>query len=157
MNLKKNITMKHLKLIAYITMLIDHIGAVLIEPKIFNYDMFKFLGIFPAAKIIWSDPFNVAYVLCRYIGRIAFPIFCFNLVEGYYHTRDVKKYMLRLLILAILSEIPFDLSFAKSPFAMNYQNVIWCLLIGLLCIYLSDKVFNKNIIATILVFILGAY
>ena len=66
------------------------------------------------------------------IGRIAFPVFAFMTVEGYFHTHNLKKYMLRLLLFALLSEIPFDLMYGGTWFYPIHQNVIWTLLMGLL-------------------------
>ena len=77
------------------------------------------------------------------IGRIAFPVFAFMTVEGYFHTHNLKKYMLRLLLFALLSEIPFDLMYGGTWFYPIHQNVIWTLLMGLLGIHLMETV-HKN-------------
>ena len=95
-----------LKLIAVVSMLTDHMGAVL----------------FPQ------------YIWMRYIGRLAFPIYCFLLTEGYLHTHSFKKYILRMTIFMVLSEIPFDLAFSHTWLNIHYQNVYWTLLLGLLAI-----------------------
>ena len=73
------------------------------------------------------------------VGRIAYPIFAFMLVEGYFHTRSVKKYALRLLLFALISEIPFNLMLVSSPIFLFHQNVLWTLLIGLWMIHLNEK------------------
>ncbi|MEG2678032.1 MAG: TraX family protein, partial [Oscillospiraceae bacterium] len=78
------------------------------------------------------------------VGRIAFPIFAFQLVEGYFHTKSLKKYLLRMLAFAIISEIPFDLMTAGTVFYPFHQNVIFTLLIGLLMIAGIEKVRQKN-------------
>ncbi len=116
-----------LKMIALITMLIDHTASILLE----------------GSK--W-------YLLLRIIGRLAFPIFCFLLVEGYFHTKDVYKYLKRLGLFAILSEIPFDMAFADNITRFDFldnQNVFFTLFIGLSVIHLMTLVetkFRSNII-----------
>lgn len=73
------------------------------------------------------------------IGRLAFPIFAFMIVEGYFHTRSVKKYMLRMLIFAVLSEIPFNLMAGGRIFYPIHQNVLWTFLIALVIIHWNEK------------------
>lgn len=100
----KGISQEWLKLIACLTMLLDHTAAVLV------YDR-------------WL------YILMRGLGRIAFPIFCFLLVEGAHYTKSPGKYALRLAIGAALSEIPFDLALYGSV-SWLHQSVMVTLLLG---------------------------
>lgn len=107
-----------LKCIAIITMLIDHIGATVLA---------RFLGTGDGSIFLYQT-----YTVMRIIGRIAFPIFCFLLVEGFEHTKDRKRYAARLLIFAVISEVPFDLAFSGKIIQLSYQNVFFTLFIGLL-------------------------
>ncbi len=92
-----------------ITMLIDHIGAVFYQDQ----------------------------EILRIIGRIAFPIYAFSTYLGYKYTRNIKRYTYRLLLLAIISQLPFMLAF------QHYNlNVIWTLLASLLVLQLLDKTQN---------------
>ncbi|BBF41511.1 conserved membrane protein [Lachnospiraceae bacterium KM106-2] len=105
-----------LKWIAIITMVIDHTGAIL-----------------------FNDP---KYAYLRLIGRLAFPIFCFLLVEGFYHTSNVYKYLGRLAIFAFISEVPFDMMYAAfgNQVVWSHQNVFFTLLIGLSTVFWIDKI-----------------
>lgn len=100
-----------LKCIAILSMLLDHTGAVL----------------FPME--IWM----------RCLGRLAFPIFCFLIVEGFFHTHDIYRYMIRLGIFALLSEIPFDLAFQGVFLESEHQNVFFTLLIGIGMMHLLSR------------------
>ena len=94
------------------------------------------------------------------VGRIAFPIFAFMAVEGYFHTHNLKKYLLRMLIFAVISEVPFDLMYGGTWFYPVHQNVIWTLMMGLAGIYLMETVRKKKstfvyILVSAIVVILG--
>lgn len=104
-----------LKLIAMVTMVIDHVGLVF----------------FPQVPLF------------RLIGRLSFPLFCFLLVEGFYHTSNVKKYMGRLAVFALISEFPFDLIACAGESYFARQNIFFTLLLGLLAIYCMDQ-FEKT-------------
>lgn len=130
---KKGFQGTTLKLIAITAMLIDHIGCVLLENGL--------LPILASAVIAGSSTgflpkdyqtFAAVDTVLRLIGRIAFPIFCFLLVEGFCHTRSVRNYALRLGCFALISEIPFDLATNRTLYYPGYQNVFFTLLLGLL-------------------------
>lgn len=91
----------------------------------------------------WSTLFPGIRFLTS-IGRLAYPIFAFMLVEGYFHTSDFKKYIKRLLIFALISEIPFDLMISGQWFSPYHQNVLWTCVISLLGIKIIDTIRNKR-------------
>jgi hypothetical protein len=78
------------------------------------------------------------------IGRISFPIFAFMIVEGYFHTKNLKKYVCRLLLFAVLSEIPFNLAMGSSWFYPIHQNVLWSFLISIGLIHWNEKAKKTN-------------
>ena len=78
------------------------------------------------------------------VGRLAFPIFAFLLVEGYFHTSNLRRYAMRLFLFALISEIPFNLMYSSSFIYPYHQNVIWTLLLGLGCIHLNELVAQKG-------------
>lgn len=112
-----------LKFIAIITMLIDHLGASL---------LWRYIDFTHAYS---DDILMNLYTLMRYVGRMAFPIYCFLLVEGFLHTKSVSKYALRLGAFALISEVPFDLALNKSLWAPYSNNVFFTLFIGLILIW----------------------
>ena len=88
---------------------------------------------------------ETVYYICRSIGRIAFPIYCFLLCEGMVKTRDPKKYILRLGIGMLLSELPFDILF-EGGFSWESQSVMVTLTLGaimLLCMQKTEKKWLK--------------
>ena len=122
-----------LKIIAILSMVIDHFAASIL------YNGF----LLPAAPISQGSPYwnlYLVYRAMRTIGRIAFPIFCFLLVEGFFYTSNRKKYALRMLVFALFSEFPFDFALFQTPITWNYQNVFFTLLIGFLTIWAMEQV-----------------
>ena len=100
-----------LKWIAVLTMVIDHVGAILFPDQ------------------IWM----------RVIGRVAFPIYAYCLAEGFRYTSDYRRYLGRLALFAILSEIPFDLAFYGVPFSFAHQNVFFTLTLGLILLWVLER------------------
>lgn len=121
---KQGISQETLKLIASGTMLIDHIGATLV--------LSAFYAVIAAEDYAAADSWVSLYNIMRLIGRIAFPIYCFLLVEGFRHTRDLKKYTGRLAIGVLLAEIPFDLALNGALFDWSSNSVMLTLLLGVL-------------------------
>lgn len=115
-----------LKVVAIVTMFIDHIGAALLETAIVqgraSYDLYE------------------VDMILRSVGRTAFPIFVFLLVEGFFHTRDRGRYLGRLILFTLISEVPFDLAFFGAPIYNGYQNVFWTLAIGFLVMWGMEKI-----------------
>lgn len=117
-----------IRLIAIVTMFIDHLGKVLYLTRCINAN--------------W-------YISCYVIGRIAFPLFVFELVESFYVTTNRKKHLLRLGLLALVSELPYDMVASLpdptefSEYAMQKQNVCFTLFLGLLMLMIADKLDSK--------------
>ena len=109
-----------LKWIALLSMLIDHIGVIYL-----SYGSHALLSV---------------YSLSRYIGRLSFPLFCFLLVEGFYHTGNLRKYVQRMLGFAFLAEIPYDLAIYGKIVKLDGQNVLFTFVIGLLVMWMLTKV-----------------
>ncbi len=133
---KKGISSAVLKNIAVVTMLIDHIGAVIVTRLLIQNGLYEAM-VNQEAYSAWMGQHGGLYgiyMAMRIIGRFAFPIYCFLLVEGFQKTHDVKKYLGRMFLFALLSEVPFDLALSGKAWDMQYQNVFFTLFIGLLVI-----------------------
>ena len=133
---KRGISSAVLKNIAVVTMLIDHIGAVIVTRLLIQNGLYEAM-VNQEAYTAWmgqNGGMYGIYMAMRIIGRFAFPIYCFLLVEGFQKTHNVKKYLGRIFLFALISEVPFDLALSGRPWNMQYQNVFFTLLIGLLVI-----------------------
>lgn len=115
-----------LKYIAFISMLIDHTNNALITPMLNG----------KGALLYISNAFSI-------IGRIAFPIFMFFLIEGFFKTRNRKKYLASLLIFGLISEVPFDMFVSRTFFEPNWNNMMFTLALCLGVIWLIDSLRAK--------------
>lgn len=133
----RGISGANLKYFAIITMLIDHCGLVIV-----------YYGLLCGANpwvIAHQDSFWILYRIMRSIGRMAFPVFLFLLVQGFIHTHNRRAYALRLLIFALISELPFDLCVGQTAVSFQYQNVMWTLLFGFLMMWAMDRISRTDL------------
>ena len=111
-----------LKYIAFLSMLINHVNKVLMYPLLTEHGFLRYV----------SDVFDI-------LGRVAFPLFMFFLVEGFFKTGNRFKYLLNLIVFGIISEIPFDLFQSAVLFQPNSNNVMFTLALALVMIWVIDE------------------
>ena len=100
-----------LHILAMLFMLVDHLWATVVSGN------------------MWMN----------FVGRLAFPIFAFMIAEGFYYTHNIKKYLKRMFIFALISEIPFNLMNSGSVVDPFHQNVMWTFLLALICMTWVNK------------------
>ena len=138
-----------LKMIAFFLMLCDHIGYMLIENGV----------LYGQNPVYWTMALETPegqrwYLLAtvlRYLGRIAFPIFAFLIVEGFEHTGNVRNYLIRLGVFAALSEVPFDLACRGVIWYPAYQNTLWTLLLGAMALWSMEQAKKAHLLIRILI------
>jgi len=127
-----------IKIIALLTMIIDHSGHVV--QRVYGWD---------------------AGLILRYIGRIAFPLYAFLLGQGCKNTKNINKYLGRLLLFAFISEIPYDLfrfniglprGMRLSFMDFSSQNVFFTLFLGglTIAVYMHAKKAHEKHLAAIM-------
>lgn len=115
-----------LKYLAFISMLIDHVNNAIVTPMLDGGGFLLYL----------SNIFSI-------LGRIAFPIFIFFIVEGFFKTSNRKKYLITLLIFGVISEVPFDMFTSKTFFDPHWNNMMFTLALCLITIWIIDSIKNK--------------
>jgi hypothetical protein len=134
-NIKKGLTSNTIKIIAIIAMTIDHIAWTF----------------FPHYSL------NAPIVFMKIIGRLTAPIMIFFIAEGYYHTKNIRKYIFRLFVFAIISHFAYAFAFDKDfiPFkktVFDQTSIIWALMLGLIALAITEsktiklKIWQKHII-----------
>ena len=111
-----------LKWLAVITMITDHLAVMLME----------------------CIP-TVMYYVMRGFGRLSFPIFCFLLVEGFVHTKSFSKYLIRMIVFAILSQIPYNILRYGNIVGGGYFNILFTFSVTLIVLYILSKCDMKKI------------
>ncbi|MCI8485263.1 MAG: conjugal transfer protein TraX [Lachnospiraceae bacterium] len=120
---KKKISGFQLKQIAFISMIIDHFAVIFLYRYLYEGNSYL----------------NFLYYIFRAIGRISFPVFSFLLVEGSIQTSNRRRYLIRLLLFALISEIPYDWGTTGIWINFNYQNIFFLFFLGLLVICLFEE------------------
>lgn len=146
-----SLTGNAIKIIAIISMFIDHFNKIILTPLMPNGWLLPFLiHNFSRSQIEFIEKI-IRYGLSG-AGRIAFPLFCFLLAEGFHYTKNRKRYLTLMAVFSLLSEIPFDLAFfgeitremGTFPFYFKYQNVFFTLFLGLCALWCIDNVKIKS-------------
>lgn len=141
--MEKGLTNSKLKIIAFLLMVIDHIGVVIIGNCLLNYGYSTPLFGFITNPSYDTFVLSFIYTVLRLIGRLSFPLFAFLLVEGFFNTTNRKKYLYRLSIFALISEIPYDLMTSNMIFNIYNQNIFFILVLGIIMMILLEKEEDK--------------
>ena len=138
-----------LKLLALVSMTIDHYAAIII----YNGNLYGFDPEYYQMAIATEKGMQLMrlYHLFRTIGRLAFPLFAFLLTEGFIHTKDRRKYFLRILIMGLCAEIPFDLCLFNEWIDLSAQNIGFTLALGIVVMFLMKKFRRKPLLKWTLV------
>ena len=136
---RRGLTGSTLKLIAIVAMALDHIAWTLLDPQFIAIGLPTFPQIPPLATVQACPTLYILSYLFHFIGRITFPLMLFFLAEGMTHTRNFRRYAIRLFFFALLSEIPYDLAFSGTAFDLFNQNVFFTLFLSLIAMYAIRK------------------
>ncbi len=115
-----------LKYIAFLSMLIDHVNNGIVAPLLDG----------KGALLYISNIFSI-------LGRIAFPIFIFFVVEGFFKTKNTKKYLINLILFGIIAEVPFDMFTSKVFYNPNWNNIMFTLALCLVTVWIIDELKGK--------------
>lgn len=130
-----------IKIIAVISMFVDHFAKTLLI-VLFNLYAAPRLS----SGVMSSESYKqiISYISTYLVGfgRIAFPLYCFLIAEGFHYTKNRLRYLLSMLVFALLSEVPFDLLFNTGAFDFSKQNVFFTLFLGVCALWIAD---NKKI------------
>ena len=136
-----------IKMIAVACMAVDHTAKIVLHD---NNKLYEKLFAIGHTDVSWQ------FIMQCVIGRIAFPLFAFLIVEGYSHTRSVRRYALTMFLFAILSVVPWSLMHG-SCFYLGSQNVMFTLLLGILAIHSIERLSSSRAAVAVVVTLLTAW
>lgn len=142
-NRRRGLTGNQLKVLGIVAILVDNMGAVVIQGGILHAaDRTLYQGIVATQSgHVWI----IAGQVCRYLGRLAFPIFAYLVAEEFVRTRNRGRYALRMMLFAVLSEVPFDLAVYGTVFYPYYQNMLFTLFFGIMVIMVMEYTRNLGL------------
>lgn len=143
---KRGFSGSTIKIVAILSMLIDHTAAVVIERYMTSTGAYEL--IMTGDPSVWMPQYGTIYAIytiMRAVGRMGFPLFGFLLIEGFTHTSNRLKYVMRLGVFALISEIPFNLGIMNDLTDLSYQNVFFTLFLAFLALWWCDYIWNKEI------------
>lgn len=120
-----------LRIVGFLSMVIDHIGYMIIWPLYDRACVVNDVIMMGDIVPLKARQLYLAYKMTRLIGRLALPIYSYGIVRGFHFTTSRIRYLSRLIVLAIISEIPYDLAMSSKLFDFEGQNVIWTWVLGL--------------------------
>lgn len=140
-----SVTADGLKIFACITMLVQTIGIAIVEKGMIHLDQYTQAEL---SEAMAADPHLMALAgigsVMQLIGGLALPIFAFLLVEGFSYTSDYKKYLLSIVLFALISEIPYDLAMSQKVVDWSGQNALITMAVCLLMLYFLRMVKAEN-------------
>ena len=145
---RQGLTGNQLKILGIVAILIDNIGAVVIQGGILHGTD---SALYHAVLLTPSGHYWViAGQVCRYVGRLGFPILAYLTAEEFVRTRDRRWYAVRMLLFALLSEVPFDLAVYHTMYYPHYQNMMFTLFAGVLVMAVMESTQNPCLTGVII-------
>ncbi|MDO5447738.1 MAG: TraX family protein [Prevotellaceae bacterium] len=127
-----------IKIIALVSMFVDHYAHILLSDC---------KEAFAPLFSIGNTDVTLYFIMRTVIGRLAFPLFAFLVVEGYVHTKNVRKYVLSLLTFAVISIVPWNMMHHRPMLWLGSQNVLFTLCLGVVCLYAIEHLrYEKSIL-----------
>lgn len=142
--LRLPVTSTNLKIYGCVTMLLYAISMTVVQRGMLHMDQYTTEAF---SQLLKDDPGMMIVAswasVLQLLGGLAVPVFAFTLVEGFLHTRSCKRYLLRMLVFAVISEVPYDFAISGKAWDLSSQNTLFTLVVCLVMLY-GLKVFSQK-------------